>query len=462
MNKVFRIAFREFASTALTRGFIIGAVAVPVVILALLIVLMPILMKDRTPRISGTVAVVDPTGDVVPGIQTRLSPEAILKRQEIRAGTFKDSASASLPEGLVNEQQLDQVSKVAAAAAASKMDLKLEFLAPDVDVESEKEPLKVGTPQEGGRLALVSVSPFAITRESPDKPYGGFELFVKPKLDDRVSDEIRTAVRESILEARIEAAGQDPVMIRELTQLTNPAPISVSKDGEKKTSVVQVFLPFGFMALIMISVMVGGQYLLTTTIEEKSNRIVEVLLSAVSPMELMTGKILGQMGVGVALMAMYSILGGGALAVFALLSLIEPLSAVLMFVYFILAYFLIASMMAAIGAAVNDLREAQSLMTPVMLITMLPYLLWLPISRDPNGMFAMVLGFLPPISPFVMVLRITSTEPPPMWQIPVSILINVIGVYIMLRITAKIFRVGLLMYGKPPNFSTLIRWVRMA
>jgi ABC-type Na+ efflux pump permease subunit len=462
VNKVFRIALREFASTALTRGFIIGAFIVPVVMLGLLIVLMPMLMKDRTPKISGSVAIIDPTGIVVPGIQTRMSPEAIRARQEERAGTIKEAATSSLPDGLVSEQQLEQATKAAAAAAASKMDLTLEILAPDADIEAEKAPLMQGTPQDGGRLAVVTVSPFAITREAPDKAFGGFELFVKPKLDDRVSGEIRTAVRESILEARIQATGQDPAEIRALTQISNPAPISVSKDGETRTSELQIFLPFGFMALIMVSVMVGGQYLLTTTIEEKSNRIVEVLLSAVSPMELMTGKILGQMGVGVALMAMYGALGGGALAVFALLSLVEPMNALYMFIYFILAYFLVASMMAAIGAAVNDLREAQSLMTPVMLVVMLPYLLWLPISRDPNGMFATVLSFLPPISPFVMVLRINSTEPPPMWQIPVSILVNVVGAYIMLRLTAKIFRVGLLMYGKPPNFGTLIRWVRMA
>ncbi|MBX3368416.1 MAG: ABC transporter permease [Phycisphaeraceae bacterium] len=460
MRKVLRVAAREFASTALTKGFIFGAFIVPLLMMGLVFVLLPILMTEKAPKVSGTIAIVDPTGAVLPAVQEAMKPEAMLRRQESREARLKEAMGQAAPKGLASDGQIDMAAK--AAATIPKTELTLEVLDPASDIEAEKEPLKRGTAQDGGRLALIAISPNAVERPDPSLPYGSFDLFVKPKLDDRISGDLRSVVGEAIFDARITAAGQDPAYIRSLTQVARPDAVTVSKDGEKKSSEWQIFLPFGFMALIMISVMVGGQYLLTTTIEEKSNRIVEVILSAVSPMELMTGKILGQMGVGLALLLMYGAVGWGSLIVFTLTAGITLLNAVLLVVYFILAYFLIASMMAAIGAAVNDLREAQSLMTPVMLVTMLPYLLWLPISRDPNGAFATVLGLLPPISPFVMVLRINSTEPPPMWQIPASILINVIGVYIMLRLTAKIFRVGLLMYGKPPNLSTLIKWVKMA
>jgi ABC-2 type transport system permease protein len=461
MKKVLRIAAREFAATALTKGFIFGAFVLPIVMMGLFFVLMPILMTEKAPKVTGTIAIIDPTGAVLPAVQEGMKPEAILKRQEEREGRLKEAFGQAAPKGVASDEQLGMAAK-AAAAQGPKTDLTLEVLDAAADLEAEKQPLKEGTAQDGGRLALVSIKPNAVTRAEGEEGYGSFELFVKPKLDDRISSDIRSVVSESILDARIAAAGQDPAFIKALSRVDRPDAVTVSKEGEKKQTEWQIFLPFGFMALIMISVMVGGQYLLTTTIEEKSNRIVEVILSAVSPMELMTGKILGQMGVGLALLLMYGAVGGGALFAFAMFSLLTPLNAVLLVVYFILAYFMIASMMAAIGAAVNDLREAQSLMTPVMLMTMLPYLLWLPISRDPNGTFATVLGFLPPVSPFVMVLRINSTEPPPMWQIPVSIAINAIGVYVMLRLTAKIFRVGLLMYGKPPNFATLVKWVRMA
>ena len=123
---------------------------------------------------------------------------------------------------------------------------------------------------------------------------------------------------------------------------------------------------------------------------------------------------------------------------------------------------MIASFMAAIGAAVNELREAQSLMGPVMVVVMLPYILWFPISRDPNSTLSTVLSMVPPISPFAMMMRITSSDPPDTWQVLLSIGISALGAYACVWVAGKIFRIGLLMYGKPPNFKTLVRWVRMA
>jgi ABC-2 type transport system permease protein len=131
-------------------------------------------------------------------------------------------------------------------------------------------------------------------------------------------------------------------------------------------------------------------------------------------------------------------------------------------VYFVIAYFIIASLMAAVGSAVNEIAEAQSLMAPIMMILIVPMLLWMPIMRNPNSTFAQVCSFVPLINPFVMVLRVSGSEPVPMWQIPASMLVGVITVIVMVYLAAKIFRIGVLMYGKPPNFATLVRWVRMA
>jgi len=118
--------------------------------------------------------------------------------------------------------------------------------------------------------------------------------------------------------------------------------------------------------------------------------------------------------------------------------------------------------MAAIGSAVNEMREAQGLMTPVMMIIMIPWFLWMPISRDPNSLLATVLSFVPPISNFVIMLRLASSTPPPLWQTLLAIVAGAAGVYASLWFAAKVFRIGLLMYGKPPSFATLVRWARMA
>jgi ABC-2 type transport system permease protein len=135
---------------------------------------------------------------------------------------------------------------------------------------------------------------------------------------------------------------------------------------------------------------------------------------------------------------------------------------VYLFVFFFMAYFMIAALMAAVGSAVTDIREANTLVTPVMLIVMIPLFLWMPISQAPNGGIATTFSFLPPATPFVMILRLVADEPVPVWQIPVSIAWGYACVFGMIWLAAKIFRVGVLMYGKPPTPLQLIKWIRYA
>jgi ABC-2 type transport system permease protein len=176
----------------------------------------------------------------------------------------------------------------------------------------------------------------------------------------------------------------------------------------------------------------------------------------------MLGKIIGKGAVGLLILSLFSGAGVAALIFFAMADLVAWQNLILLLIYFVLAYVMVACLMASIGAAVNDINEAQSLMTPVMLILVVPMMLWMPILRNPNSMFAQVCSFVPLINPFVMVLRISGSEPVPVWQIPVSIVVGILTVVFMCWASAKIFRIGVLMYGKPPNFATLIKWVRMA
>jgi ABC-2 type transport system permease protein len=122
----------------------------------------------------------------------------------------------------------------------------------------------------------------------------------------------------------------------------------------------------------------------------------------------------------------------------------------------------LASLMAAVGSAVNELREAQTLMMPVTMSVMVPWLLWAPITRNPNSTFATVLSMIPPVNSFTMMLRLTSTTPPPLWQVFASILIGIASAFVAVWFASKVFRIGVLMYGKPPTFATLVRWARMA
>ena len=128
----------------------------------------------------------------------------------------------------------------------------------------------------------------------------------------------------------------------------------------------------------------------------------------------------------------------------------------------IIGYVTIAALMAAIGAAVNELREAQILLMPVMLLLMVPMVLNMPILRHPNGTLATALSLMPPTSPMVMMLRLSSSAPPPGWQVALSILLGILGAVLAVWLAGKVFRIGLLMHGQPPDLRTLWRWVRMA
>jgi ABC-2 type transport system permease protein len=221
-------------------------------------------------------------------------------------------------------------------------------------------------------------------------------------------------------------------------------------------------IPFAFMILLMMSVMTGGAYLMTAVVEEKGSRVMEVLLSAVSPMQLMVGKIVGQMCVAMLMLGVFGGLGVAGLVAAAAIDLVPLYKLAWLVVYFFLAFFVIASMMAAVGSAVNEMREAQTLQTPVMAIVMLPWLLVMPISRAPNSGLATALSFVPGLSPFVMVIRLGGSDPIPTWQYPATVVLGVATAVFAAWAAAKIFRIGVLMYGKPPDFRTLIRWVRMA
>jgi ABC-type Na+ efflux pump permease subunit len=208
--------------------------------------------------------------------------------------------------------------------------------------------------------------------------------------------------------------------------------------------------------------MIGGQTLMTSTVEEKSSRVVEVLLATVSPFELMAGKLLGQLAVGLLAMAIYVGMGLFALYSFAMLGLIDPLLVLYLVLFFLITYLVFGALMTAIGASVNTMADAQSLMGPVMMMLVFPYILSPMIGRAPNSTFSVIMSFLPPFNTFVMMSRLASDSPPPAWQVWVTIGIGLGAAYAAVWFAAKVFKVGLLMHGKPPNFATLIRWARMA
>lgn len=470
LPKVMRVAGREFASTALTKGFIIGALIVPAA-MVLIIPLIAILMVAAQPEPEkGTVVVVDRTGLVADRLAERVSEDAIRERRSAAAERVASFAKDKL--GGIGEKFAGQAGQSAEAMPVPQIRLRIvDPAGADTDALKEEVRAQLETRPEDPMdklLGIIEIDPDAVqpgesTEENPGG-FGGWQAFFRPRVNEETVGEIENSVNWSIRESRFELAAIDSERINELRTVDQRASQEITDEGERNetSSLTGFIIPIVSMLLLFIATLTGGQYLLTTTIEEKSSRVVEVLLSAVSPMELMTGKILGQMAVGLSLLVVYNSVGIAALISLSLTDLISPLTLLSFFAYFILAYFMYAAMMAAIGAAVSDIREAQSLMTPVMLLMMVPYLMMFVVPRAPNSAVSTTLSFIPPFSPFIMIMRIASPEPTPLWQIGATLLINLLAVWVLLWLAAKVFRVGLLMYGKPPNVRTLIRWIRMA
>jgi len=462
MNKIFHVAVREFVATVATKGFIIGIVITPIIMLVAIFG-MKTLFNEEAPRIEGEVAIIDPTGEVFDGVHDYLQPEAIAERR----GDLEELAEQQVPEELkqlAGSSGRAEAARVALDAILGEVpQLDVVRLEVRANVDEAKKPLRAGDAPSGGRLALIVIHDDAVAKQDDQERFGSYDLFVKEKLDDRIESEIKSGVRAAIVDSRVRLAGLDLTQIQALTSVTRVRSRTVTEEGEKETNeILNALMPMAFMLLLFVSVLSGGQYLMTTTIEDKTSRVVEVLLSAVSPMQLMTGKIIGQMAVGLLILGAYAGMGLGALVAFALVGMLELSLLVYLIIFYFIAFFVIASLMAAIGAAVNEMREAQTFMTPVMLTMIIPWVLWMPISRDPNSTFAVITSFLPPINTFVMLLRMTSTSPPPLWQVWLSILVGIASAYAAVWFAAKVFRIGILMYGKPPDFKTLIRWVRMA
>jgi ABC-2 type transport system permease protein len=453
MKKIGLIARREFLATVGNKGFVIGLLIMPA-ILGVAALIGPRLANARSPQVTGAVAVVDPTGRVAGELATVLAPAAIESRrlENARRAVAQAAPGAS---GVVSDRNLQQM-------GGSIPQLRLIERPADADVQREKDWLLQGTEAERN-LAVIVIHPAAVSRPGGTAEYGTYQLYVSSALDDATETVIHESVRQALVNARLAAGSLDREVVEATMRVARPQSVIVTAAGEQRAQ--RGFtraLPFILGILMFLGVMIGGQTLMTSTVEEKSSRVVEVLLSTVSPFELMAGKLLGQLAVGLLAMAIYVGMGLFTLYSFALLGLVDPMLVVYLVLFFLITYLVFGALMTAIGASVNQMADAQSLMGPVMMLLVLPYILSPMIGRAPNSTFSVIMSFLPPFNTFVMMSRLASDAPPPAWQVWVTIGIGLGAAYAAVWFAAKVFKVGLLMHGKPPNFATLVRWARMA
>jgi len=458
MKRILLVAQREFIATVSTKAFIIGLLIMPIMF-AVLAIIFPRMLNPRNFTTRGEVEVIDPSGRAIADIRVAFSPESVTERREQQARQALNQAPAAVQQ-LAGSGRANQMT-AAMASAVPLSELRLIERPPTADVQQEKTWL-LDQHAEPRHLALVVIHDNAVIPASGDE-YGSYDTYVPAGADDRAIGEIQQALQDGLVNARVRQQGLNRSKLESLVRVSRGRSITVTRDSERNTvrGLNQV-LPIAFVVLMFMGVMTGGQSLLTSTVEEKSNRVMEVLLSALSPMELLAGKIVGQLGVSMVAFGLYVAIGLALLLSFALFGLLNPWLILYLGIFFLLAYLTYGSLMVSVGAVVNDMREAQSLIMPLMLLLTFPFWVWLPISMSPNSAFSTALSFIPPINTFAMLIRLTSTAPPPWWQVWLSIGVGVAGVGAALWFASKVFQIGLLMTGKPPNFATLLRWARQS
>lgn len=274
---------------------------------------------------------------------------------------------------------------------------------------------------------------------------------------------------EAIRRFRLKRLGLDqPGVTAAISRVEFDVQKATNDPKKSQSGVAAIYMSIALVMFIYFALIFYGVYVLRGVLEEKSNRIVEVIVAAVRPFDLMMGKIVGIGAVGITQIAIW--LG------FALLFSAPQLAGVLMIpadnrpsvsplmlvcfpIYFVLGYFLYATIYAGIGSMFNSEEDAQQMVSTASMFLVIPMVLLGPIMKNPNGTLATVLSLVPFFSPILMYLRI-AVQAPPLWQIGLSIVIMIVTIIAMIWLVAKIYRIGILMYGKKPTVPEVLRWLR--
>jgi ABC-2 type transport system permease protein len=453
MNKFLAIVKREYVQRVRTKMFIVATVLGP--LMMALFTVVPALLTNMKTGGPIRIAIVDETGTMYAQVR-----DAILSE---RPGEEEDDAPAgeSAASAAANENSADRVQKT---GKRTEQGFAVEPIATGAEpLEAVKRKLDERVKRDELDAYLILPKDVLQSGEARFYARNTGDMFTRGQIKDRLTRAIRNQ--------RMAERNINPSVMQDINR---PIKMRASRAGDEKEredtgqGFIMVFA-VGF--IIYLTILMYGQVILAAVIEEKETRIAEMLFSSVHSFPLMMGKL-----IGISLVALTQLLIWGlAVVAFTLYGVqmmassgasfempqMPPTLFVYFFLFFLLGYFIYATIYALVGSMVTTAQEGGQVAMPVILLLVIGFYLAFPVIRSPNSSFAFWVSMIPFFSPITMLVRIV-TQTPPLWQIALSLFIGAVTVVLLVWLAARIYRTGMLMYGKRATIPEVLRWVRQA
>lgn len=444
MRKTLVIAVREYRAAVRTKSFIISLVIMPVMGSAGLIAAM--LFKDQVNISDKKFAIIDRTG--------RLFDQIATAAEEYNRTRIFDSAPGKQPVDLVGRTQI-------------KPRFVVERVVADDETIDEVRAQQSDRVRQGELTGFVEIGAGAL---DPSQNHGRDAEHVVYHSNNPMYYEFRSWLEGSLNEFvrawRYEEAKLDRETVEWATQSINleQGPLYTRTAagrvlaGQKNDQYFHIAASVALSLLMFMVILVGAMPLTYSVLEEKIQRSAEVLLGSVTPFQFMMGKLLGMVGVSLTIVTIYLVIGFFAACYFGYGHTIPQHLINWFILYQAGAILMFGSMYIAIGAACNDMKDAQNLMTPASLVACIPLFLLRPVMLEPNSTFSTLVSFFPPATPVLMLLRQGLPQPVPVWQPVVGLLLVVLTSIFCVGIAGRIFHIGILMQGKGASLKEILRW----
>ncbi len=424
MSKILKVARREYVESVKSKTFIISVFMAPLIVVAIIFFSSRIAQTKSGSRPPLKIAITDLTGRLADEIKASFDThnKSSDNRQIIVTQTVADANSfdeqSSVQKNRLREGKIDS------------------YVVIDSNIVSGD-----------GKISHYTYKTKASNVDS---------LWIIEKL-----------CRDAVIEYRYKIRNVDKELIDKLLKVPTQQIEIGQEQGQEKVKgkgemITSMMVPFIFMLLMYLGIFINAQHMLTSVIEEKSSRVIELLLSAVNSFQLMAGKILGLAGIGLTVIALWVFAAYSAAQWRGLPIDITGWLFLYFVVYYILGFILLSAMVAGIGSICNTLKDAQNLMGPITIIYMLPIMSWFKLVQNPQGTYATALSYVPPLTPLVMMLRLSASSDVTIIEILATFVVLVVSVILVIWLSAKVFRTGILMYGKRPRLREVFRWLRQS